>query len=545
MRFEPNRSTLITAAAICVAAPLASAQLVRSGAAVDADGLAPTLDLFRADLGELNAPNPGSIGAGRREINWDAAPDAVSAPNSFPGDFFNAPFFPRARGAVFTTPGADFQLSATAASGVGTLFSNINDSYDDQFQTFSPERLFTPIGSNIVDVEFKIPGEDTPALSTGFGAVFTDVDLANSTTLEFFDAGDNSLGAWSVEAGPEAQASLSFLGVSWEQAVVSRVRITSGEIALGDAEGAADLVVMDDFIYGEPIIPGQPIVRAGAAADPTGLEAIIDTYRNDLGDLNAPNPGSVGSGRREINWDAAPDAVSAPNDFPGDFFNAPFFPRARGAEFTTNAGDLFQLSATQESGVGVNFSNIDPSYADLFSTFSPERLFTPINTTTLTVDFKIPGEDTPAVTTGFGAVFTDVDTDNAATIECFDANGASLGVFAAPVGPTDNGALSFVGVKFPTPIVAKVVITTGNAPLGGLEADGTDLIVMDDFIYGEPVTPAPLCADLTGDGVVDSGDLNIILASFNVNDAGDLDGDGLTYSTDLNIVLAQFGDTCE
>ena len=53
-------------------------------------------------------------------------------------------------------------------------------------------------------------------------------------------------------------ATFSFLGVSFADPVVGRVRITSGNAALGagllDQNGATrDLVVMDDFIYGEPV----------------------------------------------------------------------------------------------------------------------------------------------------------------------------------------------------------------------------------------------------------------------------------------------------
>ena len=56
----------------------------------------------------------------------------------------------------------------------------------------------------------------------------------------------------------------SFLGVDSGSLEVSRVRITNGNVALGPPEiPGLDLVVMDDFIYGEPNpVPG-PIVGAG------------------------------------------------------------------------------------------------------------------------------------------------------------------------------------------------------------------------------------------------------------------------------------------
>ena len=55
-----------------------------------------------------------------------------------------------------------------------------------------------------------------------------------------------------------AGSSLSFLGVSFDSKIVTRVRITSGRapIASGVRDitngGAADLVIMDDFLYDEP-----------------------------------------------------------------------------------------------------------------------------------------------------------------------------------------------------------------------------------------------------------------------------------------------------
>ncbi|MFK7884084.1 MAG: hypothetical protein AB8F26_07880 [Phycisphaerales bacterium] len=234
----------------------AHAQLIRSGSSADAAGLQTIVDEYRADLGQLNPNEPGSVGSGRRQINWDAAPDGVSAPNQFAGDFFNANFSPRARGIEFTTPGSGFQLSATADSGVGERFSNINSAYADQFSTFSPERLFTAIDSNVVNVNFFVAGTNQAATTRGFGAVFSDVDVYGSTSIEYFDVYGDLIGSYTVEAGPTQSGSLSFLGLSFDEAIIASVRIYSGTDALGGIEGGGtDLVVMDDFIFGEPV-PG-------------------------------------------------------------------------------------------------------------------------------------------------------------------------------------------------------------------------------------------------------------------------------------------------
>lgn len=249
-----NRARTTLIALIPLLAGTAHAQVVRAGSSADAAGLTGVVDTFRNDLGQLNPNQPGTVGSGRRQIDWDGAPNAVSAPNSFAGDFFNADFSPRARGIEFETPGTGFQLSATAASGEGVRFANINPAYEAQFSAFSPERLFTALGSNIIDVNFFVPGTDQPATTTGFGAVFSDVDILGSTFIDYFDAAGNLLGRYDAPAGETDDGSLSFIGVSFDQPIVASVRIYSGNEALGGLEGGdIDLVVMDDFIFGEPI----------------------------------------------------------------------------------------------------------------------------------------------------------------------------------------------------------------------------------------------------------------------------------------------------
>jgi hypothetical protein len=217
-------------------------------------------DQFRADLGGGTVAGPnGLFGDARREINWDGTPNNFSAPNNLPPNFFNSN---SPRGTEFLTLGSGVQVSAN--SGVAPVeFDNINPSYSSTFGVFSSQRLFTAFGSNIMDVSFFLPGTSTPALVSGFGAVFTDVDLTSSTKIEFFDASDASLGVYAVPAGTVGSESLSFLGVSFtEGAIVSRVQITSGNTALGGGildgaplgpDNVVDLVVMDDFLYAAPV----------------------------------------------------------------------------------------------------------------------------------------------------------------------------------------------------------------------------------------------------------------------------------------------------
>ena len=205
--------------------------------------------------GGNNGIAPGPIAIGRREINWDAVPDAASAPNLFPANFFF-----NTRGAVFFTPGTGFQVSADSINPTNTLvrFGNIFPVYPALFSTFSPERLFTALGSTITETLFFIPpGNPPPPGSTphsatvkGFGAVFTDVNLGNSTKIEYFDVAGNLLFRRNVLPQPTQRAGFSFLGVVFDTPNVFLVRITSGNRTLKAPN--MDVVVMDDFIYGEP-----------------------------------------------------------------------------------------------------------------------------------------------------------------------------------------------------------------------------------------------------------------------------------------------------
>jgi hypothetical protein len=237
---------------------LAQALEVTLDSGANAAAIQAAVDAFRADLGTLNPNNVGSFGTGRREINWDGVPAANSAPALLPNNFFNSN---SPRGAEFSTPGMGVAVSATANNGT-ERFGNIDPTYPSLFQVFSSPKLFTAIGSNIVDVSFFVPGSSTPALTRGFGAVFTHVALADTTSLMFFGPNNESLGTFFVPSFPGDQT-FSFLGVDFEALEVSRVRITSGNVALAAGQLGPGVSVMDDFIYGEPSVVPGPIAGAG------------------------------------------------------------------------------------------------------------------------------------------------------------------------------------------------------------------------------------------------------------------------------------------
>jgi hypothetical protein len=185
-----------------------------------------------------------------------------------------------------------------------------------------------------------------------------------------------------------------------------------------------------------------------------------------------------------INWDgggaAAPPTIDAS---PLTRF------AARGATFFTS-GSGFETSG---AAAPRDFIDINPSYSALFAAFSPPRLFAALNTNEMDVVFNVPGNvAAPAGVTGFGAVFTDVDAASNPRLQFFAPDGALLFERAVPA-TTGNKTQSFLGVSFNRgEIVGRVRIVSGNAAFGPDETGALDLVAMDDFIYGEPVSTEDL-----------------------------------------------------
>ena len=213
----------------------------------NAAAITPTRDAFRAAIGGgIVAGANGSFGAVRREINWDGVPDARSDANALPADFFNVN---SPRGVVFSTPGTGFLVSANAGQATPVLFGFANE-----FATFSAQRLFTAVNSNVTDVSFFVAGTAIAATTSAFGLIFTDVEVEGLTKLEFFD--ENNVSMFSRNVLVSGNQGLSFLGAAVSGGAISRVRITSGlnTIVSNGVLGNLidDVVVMDDFIYAEP-----------------------------------------------------------------------------------------------------------------------------------------------------------------------------------------------------------------------------------------------------------------------------------------------------
>ena len=241
--------TALTAFAVGAPANAAPKFAVTEATGANAAAIQPAVTSFRTDLGSATCAANSSC----RNIGWDGVPDERSDPAFMPEGQF------RAAGALFTTPGTGVQVSGDTMTPFAdpdlTDFGETNPTYVDEFEAFSAPRLFTSIGSNVIETRFVVPNTDTPADTNGFGVVFSDVDVEGPTTMQYFNAKGKSLGTFTVPA-TAGQQTFSVLGVIFDKKRIARVLITQGTrgIAPGvdDAPPATDLVVTDDFMFGFP-----------------------------------------------------------------------------------------------------------------------------------------------------------------------------------------------------------------------------------------------------------------------------------------------------
>ena len=251
---------------------------------------------------------------------------------------------------------------------------------------------------------------------------------------------------------------------------------------------------------GRDFVP--PTVFQAAGPDIASIQNTVEQYRIALKGNNNGNGGSQPDGRREINWDGGGvDTTTAPVTPFNTFLNT------RGAQFTTPGTGLSQAppSGGPQGGLATLFNN--PTYGGIFSTLSPKRLFTPVDSNVTEALFFVPGTNgaVAAKVSGFGAVFTDVDLpdgsgpgdkngnrQSSTRIECFGTDGGLIFSSFVPASPGD-ASLSFFGIVFTDPRITRVRITSGDAAPGPND-DGThDIVMMDDFLYGEPqpIQPTP------------------------------------------------------
>jgi hypothetical protein len=303
--------TLATAAGVAALLAPASATadpVVRSAAGGNLADVQAVANTFRTDIGGGNTDGGnGSFGGVRREINWDGTPDGQSSPQSLSPIFFNSN---SPRGVVFQTQpvGSHVRVSGDGVGSGAPLFEDVRAGYGTTFGASTPARIFGPVGTNVFDVVFHIPGTNDTATTSGFGAIFTDVDNAGSAKLDAYAADGSLLGSWNV-ANASGVATFSFLGVQFPagEARIARVRITAGSAAMGanddvSAGGPDDLVALDEFIYGEPL-PRLAIDNPTVAVAENSGTATISVSR------------PTGAGVASVDFATANGTATAGSDF--------------------------------------------------------------------------------------------------------------------------------------------------------------------------------------------------------------------------------------
>jgi len=244
-------------------------------------------------------------------------------------------------------------------------------------------------------------------------------------------------------------------------------------------------------------VRADPVTFEAAGANAAAITASRDAFRAAIGGGTVAGAnGSFGGVRREINWDGVPDAQADPNPFSANFFNVN---SPRGVVFSTpGTGFLVSANAGQSAPVLFGFPND-------FQVFSAQRLFTAVNSNITDVRFFVPGTATATTTSAFGLVFVDVEAAGSTRLQFFDVNDVLIYSHDVLVG--GNQGLTFLGATVDSATIARVRITSGSNTIfsnGVLGSQVDDIVVMDDFLYAEPLqaVPEPSTTALMGLGML-------------------------------------------
>jgi hypothetical protein len=273
------------------------------------------------DNGGVAAPQNG----GFRTINWDGVKldgtDFGGPPNTTVIDKGKTVAIPldrfQERGVFF---GAIYAVSTDQQPG--GAFADVNPNAAGLFTSFSPHNVFAMMNDNGIDFKFVSPSVHTTDLvsagSRGFGAVFENVTLPNTTSIEYFHDGV-SLGKFFVPVTGKGQS--VFLGELFDDPIVTNVVLTLGTDVIfrfdgttftaGGADDPANnhnLVTVDDWVYAEPVplANGFPIVSGaqGTANAPVIATTTVGApFNGVVATFNDQDPAAhAGDFTATINW---------------------------------------------------------------------------------------------------------------------------------------------------------------------------------------------------------------------------------------------------
>jgi hypothetical protein len=263
---------------------------------------AAALASFQAAIGgSNNGATTQPINGGFRQITWDGVKldgtDSGGGANTTVISKGNVVGIPLNRfqtnGVYF---GAVYAVSGSDASG--NTFTSVNPSVAGLFPPLSPKNTFAMFNDNGIDFKFVLPSTTNSTIvsasSRGFGAVFENVEIANTTSIQYFNG--NTL--LDTEFAPvSGKGQQSFVGALFSSPVVTRVVLTLGTDVIFSFDGtnfkpgpAADdgvthnLVTTDNWLFPEPVATpnGLPIVTGAqgttfAAANVTAVPGVAFT----------------------------------------------------------------------------------------------------------------------------------------------------------------------------------------------------------------------------------------------------------------------------
>jgi len=212
---------------------------------------------------------------------------------------------------------------------------------------------------------------------------------------------------------------------------------------------------------------------SGSGPDKESIKGLVKDFTNNLVGNDNGDKASQRDGYRKIRW----DNENMPKKVPGAFFAL-----SRGMVFSNENNNKFRVSNDSNSNDD-KFDSINKEASKHFQTFSPKRLFAPLEDNTVTFEFYLPGTDEQAILSGFGAVFVDVWLPNKTKMIFYDKFGNVIK--EAAVEEYSSG-LSFLGVNFGMPLISKVDVVLGTSTLDNYSVQD-DVVVLDDLYYSEPL----------------------------------------------------------
>jgi hypothetical protein len=279
-------STFTVADAPLSAAPVAAPSTFEGAGAGTAFGLS----VFEAAIG--GADNHAAVGeqaGGFRKVNWDE----VKLDGS---DFGGATTTIAANHVVaipddrYASRGIDLRAPIAVANDG---FVSVNPFVSGRFPAFSAANIAAPFSGNALALDIVAPADPgstpVPAATRGLGAVFLNVRLPNTTSIEYF-SGDTVLGRTFAPVGGAGLP--SFVGELFASPVVTSVVITLGTAQILSFDGTTsaaglessetgtnNLVAMDDLALAEPA-PEAPTLSGSVGAPLSATASFSDSDPN-------------------------------------------------------------------------------------------------------------------------------------------------------------------------------------------------------------------------------------------------------------------------